>query len=385
MMFHKKTVKNKQLTWFGPAFSYSGYAMHNRAMIFELLKLGWDIRLMSTEEHIPEHLIGKDILVQCQHNYHIKEKEAICINLVPPPAMPFWGDYTILFTTLESSTVHTGYLNRIQQYDEIWVPCKDNIKSFLNAGVRGGKLELVPEGVDAEFWSPEHQPESKYKSKEFTFFFNGDWSYRKGIDVMISAYLNAFTSDDNVRLLLLTHYQGHGGAASESRITDEFMAMAGKVHNKKMPKVEFITEFVHDPFMPSVYCCADVFLYPTRGEAWGLPGIQAMSCGVPMITTAWGGQTDYCTKDNAYFIDVEKMDIMDDKVNLTVEFYQKQLFAFPSEAHTIKLMKHCYTHQAEVKEKGKRAREYVKNNFSWRQAGIIADKRLSQIAIARGL
>lgn len=385
MLWNKSTPGNKKLVWFGPCYSYSGYATHNRCMLFELYKRGWEIKLMPTEEHIPEALIGKDLLLKMTRNTHINDNESICINLVPPPALPYHGAYTILFTTIESKTVHEGFYRRCTQYDEVWVPCRDNFKSMVNAGMSSNKLHIIPEGVYPEFFRPGINKLSQYKSDKFTFFFNGDWSYRKGIDVMVKAYLKCFSSTDNVRLLMLTHYQGQDKTKSEERITDEFFNLADEIRKENMPNVEFIWDYIPDPIMPELYNCADVYLFPTRGEAWGLPGIQAMSCGKPMITTKWGGQTDYCNRKNTFFIDVEKFDIMDDKVNLTVEFYQQQLFAFPSEKHLIKLLKYCYEHQDEVKRKGILAREHVAKNFNWSTAGELADLRLTAIGRKKGL
>lgn len=368
----------KQLVWYGPPYSYSGYATHNRCMLFELWKLGWEIRLIPTEEHIPEALIGRNVLKNFVANTHIKPEENIVINLIPPPALPLWGSHTILFTTLESLTVHEGYLRRMKQFDEIWVPCRDNYKSFRKAGIKKNQLHLCPEGVYPEFWNPERVPLEKYKSKKFTFFFNGDWSYRKGVDVLISSFCKAFLPTDNVRLLLLTHYQGLSKEKSTPVIQKEFEEIK-KIHSIfDHAEIEFINEYIPDPLMPNLYNCSDVFVFPTRGEAWGLPAIQSMSCAKPVITTAWGGQCDFCHPEISYLIDVENFDIMDDKTTLTVDFYKNQLFAFPSESHFIHLLKYCFQHPDEVRFKGKSAREYIKNTFTWTHAGKVADKILSR-------
>jgi len=376
-------MNNKNLIWFGPVFSYSGYALHNRAIIFELLKLGWNISLYPTEQGIPDRLIGKEVLLRLMSNHPHDPKNTICINLIPPTSVPFYSAYTILYTTLESKTMHQGYLNRCSLYDEVWVPCKTNYKSFISAGYPRKYLFYFPEGVYHEFWHPSDTKHPLYKSDKFTFFYNGDWSFRKGTDLMIKSFLNTFTSADNVRLLLLVHYQGNTPDVSAETIIKEYSEYVHKHNISNVPQVQFIFDYIPDDELPSVYACADVYLAPTRGEAWGLPIIQAMSCGLAPIVTAWGGQMDYCNKHNSFLIPLEKFDIMDDKVNLCVDFYKEQLFPFPAQKHLEKLLLYCYHNKDICLKKGKIAREHVSKRFPWSLTGRKISERLTKIYESR--
>jgi len=369
----------KNLIWFGPPFSYSGYATHNRSMIFELQKLGWNILLIPSEKHIPDGLIGKDLLLSLTKTKLRNPQNCICINLIPPPAIGYFSKYTILFTTLESKTVHRGYLARCTQFDEVWFPCSDNIKSFLDICYPKKKLFLCPEGVYTNFYSPDVSPDPLYLSQKFTFFYCGDWSYRKGVDVLIRAFCKTFKPSENVRLLLLTHYQGNGKNTSEERIFAELQDIFEREKILSSPEISFIFEHIDDAKMPSVFRCADIGVFPTRGEAWLLPAIQLMSCGIPVITTSWGGQTDYVNKKNGFLIDVEKFDIMDDKVNLTVDFYKEQFFPEPSFSHLCYIMRYVFENQSVVKEKGIYSRNDCLKFWTWENAAKIADRRLIQI------
>lgn len=372
-------MNNKNLIWFGPPFSYSGYAQHNRAMLFELNKLSWNIKLIPSENHIPQGLIGKEILSSMLNKQDIKKENTICLNLIPPPAIMFSSCYNILFTTMESRTVHEGFMMRIKQYDEVWVPCMDNYISLINAGFPCSKLKICPEGVYSDYFTPFVQPHPKYFSDKFTFFFHGDWSFRKGIDILIRAYAQAFNENDNVRLLMLTHYQGNDKKVSQDRIPGELWGIAKQYNIKKLPRIDFIFDYITDDELPSVYNCTDVYTCPTRGEAWCLPVIQSMSCGKPAIFTDWGGQTDFSNKKNGYPCKLEKFDIMDDKCNLVVDFYKGQQFAFCDVNHFAALMRHAYENKEEVKKKGEKARQDCIKKWSWKNAGKIADRYLRGI------
>ena len=373
----------KQLVWYGPPYSYSGYAQHNRAMLFELHKRGWEIYLIPTEKHIPAGLIGQDILKSMTLNKHINPKQNIVLNLIPPPALPFYGKHTILFTTLESKTVHEGYLRRCKLFDELWFPCLDNIKSFRAIGYPKKKLTYCPEGVYHDFWTPYGEMNKEYKNNKFTFFFNGDWSYRKGIDILINAYVKTFDSSDNVRLLMLTHYQGNDQIVSKFRISQELDQFLSKIGKRNVPEIQFIFTYLDDKDMPELFRSADVYVCPTRGEAWCLPIIQAMSCGVPAITSSWGGQTDFCNTSNSLMIKTDKFDTIHDKCDLHVDFYWYQKFCFPSEDHLSRLMKFAYNNPSYMRKLGERARKDVSTNFGWDKSGYIADRRLTKIYESR--
>jgi len=71
---------------------------------------------------------------------------------------------------------------------------------------------------------------------------------------------------------------------------------------------EWMTETELSILMSS--CHAVISL--NRGEGFGLSGIEAMSMGVPIVWTNWGGSTQYMTPSNCYPVEpaaiVEVMD-----------------------------------------------------------------------------
>jgi glycosyltransferase involved in cell wall biosynthesis len=45
------------------------------------------------------------------------------------------------------------------------------------------------------------------------------------------------------------------------------------------------TGFVDDQALPRLYSGADIFVYPSLYEGFGLPVLEAMACGAPVITS----------------------------------------------------------------------------------------------------
>jgi len=379
LLRQKKSITKKELIWFGPVFSYSGYAEHNRQIIFQLLKYGWRIRLIPTELAIPEHLYGKKLLISLTKNTDILPENTVCLNLVPPPALPFWGKYTVLYTTLESVTVHEGFLKRCLQFDEIWVPCLSNYQSLLRAGIKSKHLKYCPEGVDFNTFNPTVPPSREYHKPYFTFLFNGDWSFRKGIDILFKAYFEEFCHNEGVRLLMFSRYQGSDSKDAVKRLFLEYEEFKNRNYKPNLPLVELIYWSVPDYEVPSIYTSADCFVLPTRGEAWGLPITQAMSSGIPAIIPDWGGQMTYCNEKNSFLIKTEKFDTIDDKVDCAVDFYKGQQFCFPSVISLKQQMRLAYTKRELTKEKGILARKNMVEKWNWENAGNIANALLEDI------
>lgn len=55
--------------------------------------------------------------------------------------------------------------------------------------------------------------------------------------------------------------------------------------------------------MAALYQQARALVVPTRGEGFGLPQAEAMLFGCPVVTTAAGGQADFCTEETAWLIE----------------------------------------------------------------------------------
>jgi glycosyltransferase involved in cell wall biosynthesis len=102
---------------------------------------------------------------------------------------------------------------------------------------------------------------------------------------------------------------------------------------------------------------ADCFIFPSRGEGFGLTPIECMATGLPTIVPNAHGITEYFDKKYMYEAKVETTcsgiysKYKGQNVGNMVVCDVKQLRS---------QMRYVYEHQEQAKEKGKQASEYVK-------------------------
>jgi alpha-maltose-1-phosphate synthase len=148
----------------------------------------------------------------------------------------------------------------IQLADHIFVASSISKKSLLDAGVASDKISAIPYGAPIEYFQP--QPKT---DKLFRALFVGSVSPRKGVHYLLQAWKELQLSD--AELLLV------GGNCFPQnwlkRYEDIFRYVPSVPH----------------ALLNQYYSSASVFVFPSLVEGFGLVLLEAMACGIPVITT----------------------------------------------------------------------------------------------------
>ena len=394
------------LWWFAPVLSGGGYGSEAVALLLGLHRASDSSVAVRATHHgdamDPEHFFGlpsssRDALEATLRASTPSAERAVVVCHSEPgawhPALyetsrcpPAGAAVAVGRTMFETDRLDPEHVKRLNAMREVWVPTQWGLDTFARAGVRPEKLRVVPEAVDIERFdadavaaSPEFDLEARarrvlgpplrgggVRSTKFLSVFK--WEARKAPEVLLSAYLDAFTAEDDVALFLRCDLY-HETAAETATGTDlvaariEAFAEARRrddgATTKTSPRVYALPR-VPETELPSAYAAADAFVLPSRGEGWGRPHVEAMSLGLPVIATNWSGPTAFMTRQNAYPLAVEN-----ELVALPEDgHFKTHRWAQPSEDHLRSLLKHVHAFPEEARRKGKQAAADVRRRFA---------------------
>ena len=294
----------------------------------------------------------------------------------PIPGMLFPDinyDYNIAYTVSETETIAPEMVNACLPFNELWVPTEYVWNAFAQGGFPENKMRLIPYGVDIELFNPAGKIANILDDK-FIFFAVSGWGIRKGWDLLIQAYSEEFSPEDNVCLFIKTGNYSHDGPPE--KIRNEIKLFQEK-YGCKSPIV-VTTDILNDHVMAVLYRSSNCFVLPTRGEGFGIPFLEAMATGLPTIFTDYGGMKDFARKENAFPIEVDKIDVYPPADNL-YRYYKGHHFAYPNLESLKKQMRFVYQNYDEAKKTATRGRMNVLTSWTWQKVCTIAADRLVEI------
>ncbi len=190
-------------------------------------------------------------------------------------------------------------------YDELWVHSRWNRELAVRGGVPPEVVHVVPLGVDPTVLHPDGPEMAAQGAAATTFLWVGATVRRKGFDVLQAAYRRAFSSDDDVRLIVKDN---PFDVFYEGQHVEHLEAMPGA------PPVTYVDEELDDETLARLYRSADALVLPFRAEGFALPTLEAMACGTPAVVSRFGPVLDHCDEATAWFVPVRRVHLPVDRV-----------------------------------------------------------------------
>lgn len=354
------------VVWTGPASDGGGYARMNRKFMFGLAEKGINIRY----DYLPS-IDDMDSETKKKLNQLTMIKvpaDSPKVYGMTAPLIYDWSRYKLLFTMMETRRLHQAYVERCNSADEIVVPSKWCKQVFEESGVKK-PIDVVPLGVDTDIYRPDVEPVSFSKDlKDFVFLSVFGWSSRKGPDVLLRAYLEEFSSEEPVSLLISSRYFGSTHESKKQVLRNEIARISSMVNNPKKPHVCLFGDVLSDAMMPCLYASADCYVLISRGEGFGLPFLESAACNVPVIASRYSGQTDFLDDTNSYLVDVDGFRVFNDDLSKVSYFYEGAEFpTFGRKAidQTRHWMRHVYEHPDEAQKKADILTDKVVKEYNW--------------------
>jgi len=324
-------------------------------------------------------------------------------------------------TMFESDRLPEGWAARLNAVDEVWVPTAFWARVALAGGVARARLRVVPEPVDADFFSraaaaaaPGPPPLPPRAPGVARFLSVGKFERRKGFDVLLAAFASAFFEGagggadgraPRAELFILTSAyhspddferavrreldaavcaagEAAGGAAAAAADAAAgagappprlcvraaaAAAAAARVH---------VLRDVPQASMAAVYAGVDALVQPSRGEGWGRPAAEAMAVGVAVVQTLWSGASAFLDASVGFPLNHTHLAPVPDGA------FAGHLMAEPDARALAATLRAIAADPAAARARGDAARARVRAKFSLALVGDYTARELHRVAAA---
>ncbi|WP_316851307.1 glycosyltransferase family 4 protein [Pedobacter agri] len=172
------------------------------------------------------------------------------------------------------------------------------MKTLIDAGIESKKIVKIPLAYPEVF-------EINRKQKQidqFTFIYVGSLSLRKGTHILLEVWQKYFFEQKNMRLIL----------AGSSSLPKEF--------TYDLPENVELKGFLNKQELDDLYDEADLLVFPTLADGFGMVITEAMSKGLPILTTNNSAGQDLIENDvDGFIIDAGDADALAKKMLQIVE------------------------------------------------------------------
>jgi glycosyltransferase involved in cell wall biosynthesis len=152
---------------------------------------------------------------------------------------------------------------------------------FIYLGVSDGfsnKKSCSPEELD--------RVRKKYRLPDSFVLYVGRLNYRKNIHNLIKAF--QFVPDKNVKLVLAGNYDW------------KMFDVQQLVRSYGLEEKVLLPGFIDDKDLPCLYAMSKLFCFVSFDEGFGLPPLEAMASGTPVIVADKGSLPEVCGKSALY-------------------------------------------------------------------------------------
>jgi len=327
--------------------SYSGYGSHSRDIAKSLLKIldpdKWNFIIIPTlwgsttdgalkersveNKEIADHIIREPLKVKPDVFFQIG---------LPNEATPI-GMYNILCTAgIESTLISIDWIEGCNKMDLIIVPSEhvanvfrkskwekrdSHTKEILETIVVKSKIAVLFEGVNNDIYFKTNIfsdnriiPLLDKIESDFCFLVVGHWlpgdlyQDRKNIGATIKAFLKTFSHIPSPPGLIIKTAIVNSSVIDYhmclERLTNTTRYIATKENIQNIPPIYLLHGDFTDSEMNELYNHPKIkcMVSSTRGEGYGRPLAEFSMVEKPIISSNWGGQLDFLSKDNTVLV-----------------------------------------------------------------------------------
>lgn len=289
--------------------------------------------------------------------------EDINIWFWPDRNAGFFRGRQIVWGVFESTRLPSSYLSMLEGFDRVWVPSGWGRDILVANGFNESKIDVVPEGVNSEIFIPPSIKGDR-AGRPFRFLTIGKYEERKCYPLLLDAFKATFGNQSHVELVIkadffLDHHRKRQQLESE-------------VTTRNLHNVSLVWGDWPQTALCEAYQEADAFVLPTRAEGWGLPIIEALACGAPVVTTRYSGQSEFLSAvDGSFYPIAYTMAPIRDPDFLRYWPGVDKLggeWAEPDPESLSNGLLDVFANHAQWAERARAASDVIRKDFDWRRA-----------------
>jgi len=377
----KASDSDREVVWHGVFRGLSGYAKANREIA---LRVANTLRLSAVEAIDPPDYDDYGFQRIQLHRRVAVSKHAPQVRFFGPANAEFDDRFRVLYTMMETETVHASMIRLMNdQYQEVWTPTRWNAEVFKKSGLTL-PVRVMPLGVNPHVYRPGTRSElpectllSTGRAGEtevpngFVFVYCFLPSFRKGLDVLLPAFEEAFGGDPEVALVLAVTHR-------PSFLADPDL---------DFPKPSFksriytLTGNYSEREMARLYRSCDAYVTASRGEGWNLPMCEAAACGLPVIAPRNTAHAEILDDTTAFMFDTEGTEVWTggQRVSPWYEGVQFSALGPRSRAQLVEQLRLVRAGGVAVEERASRFCDLVRSKYTWDRAAAHVVERLLEI------
>lgn len=344
----------------GPCDSTYSLALVNQELGRALINKRKKVAFFATEgpgDYAPNKLFLQSHKTILSHLVEEPVKASMVVrNLYPPRVSSMGGIVKILGPYgWEESVFPEHYIQNFNRRLSGIACMSSYVAKVLSDN--GVKIPLYITGIGADHilrYSPKPLPIDLPKNLKLLHI--SSCFPRKGVDVLLQAIEIIPLSLS----LIVKSFPNPHNTLRKDLIKAGWEAMTCECYVKKDKTVILIESDLTMGQMRTLYESCNMLVAPSRGEGFGLPMAEAMLLGVPVITTAYGGQTDFCTPDTTWLIDYTFAPAQTHLSLLNSIWVEPSLDDL---VHQIMIVAHAS--EIERNKKIEQARKIISSHFTW--------------------
>jgi glycosyltransferase involved in cell wall biosynthesis len=349
----------------------SVFATENRALALRLMQRQFPIQIappggQQLQSHSPSLRTLRPHLKNLLHD-RLNLAESVLYQSGAPTqwSLDFYGRCRVGRAAFGTDQIPDGWAERCNALDELWLPSEFHRETFAASGVKRGKIRVVPQAVDSDVFSPGRTPLQLrgVPEKPFRFLAIADGWLTPGIDILVRAFIDEFSPDEDVALVLYSPPIQCGDSFLDIE-ADVIAFIEGNLGRKleDVPTIALVSGSLFEEDRAGLFSASHAFVQPARAEATGRHNLEALACQLPVIATNWGPLNDFFTEQNSFPVTTNGLISAQPEEN---EVFADHRWAEPNLDHLRNQMRQVFEDPTEAVRRAEQGRRDVVSRFDW--------------------